>query len=83
MELKPEEIVVGGVYRGRKPVKLQGAFRDVWNDRTVVWMNEKRSVVEYSFLKPTFGAEQKLCPITKFLEWVGRRLGPEEGSNVK
>ncbi len=82
MELDEKEIMVGGRYRGRKPVKVTAQFRDVWDDRTVTWIAPNRLAVEYTF---PHGSQisRAVTQMKDFLAWTGRVMGGEEGSDVK
>lgn len=75
-------VQVGGRYRGRSPVKVRGQFRDLWDDRTVVWIGPSRLALEYEVAHGTQTKKQGLT-MSEFLEWAGRVLGEEEGSDVK
>lgn len=74
-------IKVGGRYRGRNPVKVGDMFRTQWDDRTVIWVSRNRLALEYTSAQ-TKGVRKPESMFT-FLQWAGRQLGEEEGSDVK
>ncbi len=82
MDLKPDDIEVGAIYRAKQPIKEHGTFRDLWNDRIVTWLDQKRETVAFNHASGSRTLSAQM-PMPVFLKWVGRRLGPEEGSDVK
>ena len=73
-------VQVNARFRGRKPIKVQLQHRDVWDDRRVHYITPNRQAVTYQKEGAT---HFHTTTMDKFLAWVMRPLGPEEGSDVK
>ena len=83
MELKAEEIFVGGRYRGRRPYVVHTMHRDLWDDRLVTWLSPDLKMVSYDYHISVGSVATGACTMKLFLAWVGRQLLDEEGSDVK
>ncbi len=79
-EIDESLVQVNARFRGRKPIKRQLQHRTVWDDRRVHHITPDRGVVTY---RAEGAIHFHTVTMKKFLGWVMRQLGPEEGSDVK
>lgn len=68
MDLIQKDLVVGRVYRGKKPSRT-GTLGDFVNDRQIVWLGVTQ--LQYDSAAVRDGRDYPVMKIGKFLDWAG------------
>lgn len=69
------ELVVGGVYRAKRPRKMWVDIDGpVYNDRTILWMSDDGGRLQYDGPAVGVGRHYPKVSREQFLKWAGRRI---------
>lgn len=74
LALRPEDITVGRVYRAKRP---RSHGRGIVNDRTVVWVSEDRTRVQYDGPAVDIGKHFPTVDMAAFLTWAREEVIPD------
>ncbi|WP_232916447.1 hypothetical protein [Pseudomonas viridiflava] len=69
-ELTAASLAVGRTYRAKRPAMAGGGFSPFINDRTIVWMNNDASVVQYDGPSVANGRRYPKVTAEAFLKWA-------------
>ena len=65
-----ESLIVGHIYSAKKPKRmLYGS-----DNRTILWIDEERTMVQYDSDTVKIGRKQPTIPIESFLKWAKEDL---------
>lgn len=72
--LATDQLVVGGVYRGKEPQVVRGLYRDEYDDRTILWISADRYSLTYRRVGALPDARPPSMTIVRFLNWASHRV---------
>ena len=75
--MTPDEIVFGGLYRGRRPT--YDFFGEVQNDRAVIFIDRLTGTVQYDSYAVKNGRHYPSTTVEAFAKWAKLRIN-EDGT---
>lgn len=78
-QLEVDDLVLGVMYRGKNPRNIATIFRDVYDDRILVWLSPDRTVLQYDGPGVPKGMHTPTVKTEDFLAWVSHAVVLDEG----
>lgn len=76
-DLKEDDLQLGCMYRGKKPITLETTIRSLFDDRIITWINPDRTVIQYDGPGVPEGVNKPTLKFSDFLYWASHELTGE------
>ena len=78
-ELIADDLIVGAMYRAKKPETIETIFRPLKDDRFIIWLNADRTALQYNGPGVAKEIGHQTITVEKFLDWASHKIDmPEE-----
>ena len=72
------ELMPGAMYRAKHPQKIQTIFREVLDDRFIIWINSDWTALQYTGPGVAKEIKQQTTTVEKFLQWASHQVTMSE-----